>query len=112
MIDHLGYILRFTNVKREHSYSVIVDFHVESGLYGIRRGDKDSNVTLWVRVEEAQPGTSYELLPPDTPVQWRNAHLRWVIQSGEIDEMAEASRLRLIAEKKKRRDNPLSKLLR
>lgn len=103
MVDYLGYIYRFTSKRGEQSQGIVVDCHPRIGLFGIRMDNKDSNVTLWIRISEAQLGTKHELLPPDAPIQWRNPRLRYLIQYGSIAKMIELSRQRLAKEQAKQR---------
>ncbi len=109
MVDYLGYIYRFTSKRGEQSQGIIVDCHPQMGLFGIRMDNKDSNVTLWIRISEAQLGKKHELLPPESFVQWHNPRLRYLIQHGSIAKMIEQSRQRLRREQDKQRGSFLQK---
>jgi len=101
MADYLGYIYRFTNVRGEQAQGIIVDCYPLIGLFGIRMDNKDSHVTLWIRISEAALGRTHELLPPDPTIQWRNPKLCQLMRSGSIAKMIETSRQRLLKEQDK-----------
>ena len=103
MDDYLGYIYRFTSKRGEQTQGIVVDCHPQMGLFGVRMDNKDSNVTLWIRISETQWGAKHELLPPDSSIQWRNPRLRYLIQYGSIAKMIEHSRQRLMKEQDKQR---------
>ncbi len=103
MVDYLGYIYRFTSKQGEQSQGIVVDCHPQMGLFGVRMDNKDSNVTLWIRISETQLGAKHELLSPDSSIQWRNPRLRYLIQYGSIAKMIENSRQRLLGEQDKQR---------
>ncbi len=97
-MEHLGCIVRFTDCRGEISHGIVVDYHPNTGLCGIRWDDDTCLVTLWSKVGDDLPGTKSELLPPDTSVEWRSAKLRIRINCGEIDALIEESRQRLKTE--------------
>lgn len=102
MVNHLGCILRFTNMSGRQFYSIIVDFHKPSKLYGIRADDGTSDTTLWIGIDEAPLGAMFEILPADTPVTWHNETLRCLIRKGVIARLIKESRQRLLAEEAER----------
>ncbi len=108
MIDKLGYILKFTNIDGHQSHSIIVDCDLKAGLYGVRKDNLHSNVTLWIHTKAVQPGYAYELMPPDTPIRWRNSQLQQLIKSGKIEQMIWRNRQRLLAEENERRDHSMT----
>ncbi len=107
MEEHLGCIVRFTDSCGTVIHGIVVDYHPNTGLCGIRWDDDTCLVTLWSKVGDELPGTKSELLPPDTSVKWCSAKLRIRINCGEIEGLIEESRQRLTTEKKKLRSMTL-----
>lgn len=98
----LGHIVRVTSEEGETLYGIVVDYHPNTELCGVRWDDNTCLVTLWSKIGEDLPGTKSELLPPDTPVKWQNPQLYVRINSSEIDALIQESQQRLDAETRMR----------